>query len=96
MPVFVVTHRVRDPLAKRGGTTYTFVTGGIENVLAKAKTAGGDKDVAVIGGATIIQQFVKAGLLDELRIHLVSVLLGGGTVCSTAWVQSTSNWNARA
>jgi dihydrofolate reductase len=77
--VFIVTHRARAPLVKRGGTTYTFVADGIENALAKAKAAARDKDVAVIGGATIIQQFMKAGLLDELRIHLVSVLLGGGT-----------------
>jgi dihydrofolate reductase len=79
MPVFVVTHDASDPLAKEGGTTYTFVTGGIESALARAKAAAGDKDVAVLGGANTIRQFIAAGLLDELRIHLAHVLLGDGT-----------------
>jgi len=79
MPVFVVTHRARDPLVKAGGTTSFFVSGGVEDALTQARTVAGDKDVAVFGGATIIQQFMKAGLLDELRIHLVHVLLGDGT-----------------
>jgi dihydrofolate reductase len=79
MPVFVVTHHGRDPLVMQGGTTYIFVTEGIENALAQAKEAADDKDVAVIGGAATIQQFIQAGLVDELRIHLVPVLLGDGT-----------------
>jgi dihydrofolate reductase len=79
MPVFVVTHRASDPLVKAGGTTYFFVTGGIEDALARARAAAGDKDVAVFGGASLIRQFMEAGLLDELRIHLVPLLLGEGT-----------------
>jgi dihydrofolate reductase len=79
MPVFVVTHHSRDPLVKEGGTTYTFVTGGIAAALTRAKAAAGGKDVAVIGGADVIRQFVEAGLLDELRLHLAHVLLGDGT-----------------
>jgi dihydrofolate reductase len=78
MPVFVVTHRARETVVKRGGTTYAFVTGGIEDALAQARAAAGDKDVMVAGGARIAQQYLEAGLLDELTIHLVPVLLGGG------------------
>ena len=78
-PVFVVTHRARDPIVKEGGTTYTFVTGGVAAALARAKEAAGGKDVAVLGGADVIQQCLKGGLLDELQLHLAHVLLGGGT-----------------
>jgi dihydrofolate reductase len=78
MPVFVVTHKPKKTLSKEGGTTFTFVTDGIESALKRAKAAAGDKDVSVAGGANIVQQFLKAQLLDELQIHLVSVLLGGG------------------
>ena len=78
MPVFVVTHRAGAPLVKQGGTTYHFVTGGIEPALERARAAAGDRDV-VLGGADLIRQFVGAGLVDELRIHLVPVLLGDGT-----------------
>jgi dihydrofolate reductase len=79
MPVFVVTHNARNPLVKEGGTTYFFVTDGIEGALARARAAAGDKDIAVLGGANVIQQFIEAGLLDEVRLHLVHLLLGGGT-----------------
>ena len=79
MPVFVVTHRAEDPLIKEGGTTYTFVTGGVAAALARAKEAAGGKDVAVLGGADVIRQFAAAGLLDELRLHLAHVLLADGT-----------------
>jgi dihydrofolate reductase len=79
MPVFVVTHHAKDPLVKEGGTTYTFVAGGIAAALARAKEAAGGKDVVVIGGADVIRQFAEAGLLDELRLHLAHVLLGDGT-----------------
>ena len=78
-PVFVVTHRARDPIVKEGGTTYTFVTGGVAAALARAKEAAGGKDVAVLGGADVIRQFAETGLLDELRLHLAHVLLGDGT-----------------
>jgi dihydrofolate reductase len=78
MPVFVLSHHARDPLAKEGGTTFTFVTDGIESALEQAREAAGGKDVAVSGGANIAQQYLKAGLLDELRLHVVPVLLGDG------------------
>ena len=77
MPVFVVTHRVREPLNKEGGTTFTFVEG-VESALEQAKVAAGGKDVSVGGGANVIQQLVRAGLVDELQIHVVPVLLGEG------------------
>jgi dihydrofolate reductase len=78
MPVFIVTHRPRERVTKEGGTTYTFVTDGIEAALQQAREAAGDKDVAVAGGADLAQQYLNAGLLDELQIHLVPLLLGGG------------------
>lgn len=77
-PVFVLTHRPRDPLPKGGGTTFTFVTEGIESALEQARAAAGDKDVSIAGGASTIQQFIKARLLDEIQIHVVPVLLGDG------------------
>lgn len=77
-PVFVVTHRPRDTIEKKGGTTFTFVTDGFESALEQAQAAAGDKDVAIGGGASVIQQAMKAGLLDELQIHVVPVLLGEG------------------
>jgi dihydrofolate reductase len=79
MPVFVLTHTAREPLAKAGGTTFDFVTDGVESAMRQARAAAGDKDVSVGGGASVIQQFLTAGLLDEIQIHLVPVLLGGGT-----------------
>jgi len=78
MPVFVLTHSGRETMVKRGGTTFTFVTDGLESGLRQARAAAGDKDVSVAGGANTIQQLLKAGLLDELQIHIVPVLLGGG------------------
>lgn len=78
MPVFVVTHHAREPLEKKGGTTFTFVTDGIESALEQARTASRGKDVALGGGAAVVQQYLAAGLIDELQIHVVPVLLGGG------------------
>jgi dihydrofolate reductase len=79
MPVFVLTHHARDPLPMDGGTTFHFVTGGVESALEQATAAAGGKDVQVAGGASAGQQFLEAGLLDELLIHTAPVLLGGGT-----------------
>jgi dihydrofolate reductase len=76
-PVFVLTHHEREPLTK-GETTFTFVTDGIESALEQARAAAGDKDVALGGGASVAQQYLNAGLLDELRIHLAPVFLGDG------------------
>jgi dihydrofolate reductase len=76
MPVFVVSHRLRE--TRRGRTTYTFVTAGIEAALEQARAAAGGRVVAVGGGANLAQQYLKAGLLDEILVHLVPVLLGDG------------------
>jgi dihydrofolate reductase len=76
-PVFVLTHEPGDPLVK-ADTTFTFVNDGIEAALERARVAAGDKDVQISGGANLIQQFLNAGLLDELQVHVVSVLVGNG------------------
>jgi dihydrofolate reductase len=78
-PVFVLTHHAREPLPKEGGTTFTFVTEGIESALEQARAAAGDKNVALGGGAQVAQQYLKAGLLDEVQLHVVPLLLGDGT-----------------
>ncbi len=78
MPVFVVTHDAREMVTKEGGTTFIFVTDGLESAMAQAKAAAGDNDVWVAGGAETIQQCIRAGLLDEIQIHLVPVLFGAG------------------
>jgi dihydrofolate reductase len=79
VPVFVLTNHARDMVTKDGGTTFTFVTDGIQSALSQAKSAAGDKDISIAGGADTIQQFLTAGLLDELQIHVSPVLLHGGT-----------------
>jgi dihydrofolate reductase len=77
-PVFVLTHHPREPLTMQGGTTFTFVTDGIESALAQAREAAGDRDVAIAGGATTVNRYLAAGLIDELRLHVAPVLLGAG------------------
>ncbi len=77
-PVFIVTHHPRDPVEMQGGTTFHFVTDGIESALEQAKKAAGGKDVMLLGGGQIVQQYLAAGLLDELELHVVPVLLGDG------------------
>jgi dihydrofolate reductase len=77
-PVYVLTHHPREPVPMEGGTTFHFVTDGIESALEQARAAAGDKDVMIAGGATAIDQYLKAGLLDELYLHIVPVVLGGG------------------
>jgi dihydrofolate reductase len=76
-PVFVLTHHEREPLALEG-TTFTFVTDGIETALDLARKAAGEKDVQISGGAEVAQQYLRAGLLDELQIHVAPLLLGRG------------------
>jgi dihydrofolate reductase len=78
VPVYVLTHHPREPLAMQGGTTFTFVTDGIESALEQAQTAAGDKDIAIAGGASAVQQYLAAGLLDELYLHIVPIVLGSG------------------
>lgn len=77
-PVFVLTHHPRDPLPMKGGTTFTFVTEGIEAALERARAAAGGGRVSIGGGARTIQQYLAAGLLDELYLHVVPVILGAG------------------
>jgi dihydrofolate reductase len=77
-PVFVVTHRAREPWVRTGGTTFHFVTDGITSALEQARAAAGDKDVRVSGGADVFQQLFRAGLIDELTVHIAPVMIGGG------------------
>ncbi len=76
-PVFVLTHHVREPLVLKG-TTFTFVTDGLDSAIDDARAAAAEQDVLVAGGADTIDQAIKAGLVDELQLHLAPVLLGGG------------------
>lgn len=78
VPVFVLTHHPRAPLQMEGGTTFYFVTGGIEDALAQAKAAAGGKDVRIGGGVHTIRQYLLAGLIDELHLAISPVLLGSG------------------
>jgi dihydrofolate reductase len=77
-PVFVLTHHSREPLEMEGGTTFHFVTDGIESALDRARKAADGKDVMLWGGAEVASEYLAAGLLDELELHVVPVLLGGG------------------
>jgi dihydrofolate reductase len=79
VPVFVLTHHPRETVTKQGGTSFTFITGGIESALAQARAAAGEKSVLVAGGANTVQQCLAAGLVDEIQIHVAPVLLGSGT-----------------
>jgi dihydrofolate reductase len=78
-PVYVVTHQVRDPWVRPGGTVFHFVNDGIESALSKARSATGKRDIRVAGGANIIQQYLNAGLIDEFTIHYSPVFFGQGT-----------------
>jgi dihydrofolate reductase len=78
-PVFVLTHHQREPLEREGGTTFTFVTDGVKAALEQAKRAANGKDVALSGGAKAAQQYLAAGLLDEMQLNVVPVLLGSGS-----------------
>jgi dihydrofolate reductase len=78
VPVFVLTHHPRETVVKEGGTTFTFVTDGIESASEQARAAAGERDVAIAGGADVVRQYLTAGHLDELLIHIAPVLLGGG------------------
>ena len=76
--VFVVTHEVRDPWVRPGGTTFYFVNDGIQSALRQAREAAGERDVRLAGGPTLIQQYVRAGLVDECLLSVAPVLFGGG------------------
>jgi dihydrofolate reductase len=77
--VFVLTHHEREPLEMQGGTTFHFVNDGIESALSQARAAAGEGDVHIAGGPSTIDQYLAAGLLDELYLHVVPILLGGGS-----------------
>jgi dihydrofolate reductase len=77
-PVFVLTHYSRKPLTMEGGTTFTFVTDGIESALDQARKAAGDRAVAIAGGAATVNQYLAAGLIDEIRTHVIPVTVGAG------------------
>ena len=77
-PVFVLTHYPRATLTMQGGTTFTFVTDGIESALAQARAAAGEKSVAIAGGAATVRQYLSALLIDELRLHIAPIVQGSG------------------
>jgi len=77
-PVFVLTHRNRNSIKMQGGTTFNFVTDGIESALEQARHAAGDKPVAIAGGANTVNQYLAAGLIDELWLHIVPATIGKG------------------
>jgi dihydrofolate reductase len=78
VPVYVLTHHAREPLEMKGGTTFHYITDGIEAALEQATAAAGERNVAIGGGASVARQYLKAGLLDELLIHVAPILIGYG------------------
>jgi dihydrofolate reductase len=78
-PCFVVTHRPAETIVKKGGTSYIFVTEGIEDAMAQARAAAGEQDVMVEGGADVDRQYLNAGLIDEIRLHVAPIVLGAGS-----------------
>ena len=77
-PVFVLTHFAHDAIEMEGGTTFHFVTDGIDSALEQARAAAGDRDISIAGGASTVNQYLAAGLLDELRLHVTPCILGAG------------------
>jgi dihydrofolate reductase len=77
-PVFVLTHHEHDPIEKDGGTTFHFVTDGIESAYAQAKEAAGDRDISIAGGASCARQAIQAGIVDEIDLQVAPVILGSG------------------
>jgi dihydrofolate reductase len=78
VPVFVLTHHEREPVEKEGGTTFHFVTDGADSALEQARAAAGDRDVSIAGGADVAKQYLRAGAVDDVTLHLAPVLLGSG------------------
>jgi dihydrofolate reductase len=76
--VYVLTNHAREHLTMEGGTTFYFVTDGIEAAMQRARASAGDKDVVIGGGANVIRQYLNAGLLDELELHVAPIVIGGG------------------
>jgi dihydrofolate reductase len=92
-PVFVLTHQSREPWVRQGGTSFTFVTDGIEHAVAQARAAAGDRDVQVSGGASTVQQALNAGLVGELQLHLAHVLLGDGVRLFEGSTRNGCGWS---
>ena len=97
-PVFVLTHHAREPLEMEGGTTFHFVTDGIEAALEQARAAAGDKDVSLGGGASTIRQYLRAGLVDEMQLTSSRCSSAAASGCSTTWAagrrdSSASSWS---
>ena len=90
--VFVLTHHARDPVPMAGGTTFHFVTDGIEAALDRARAAAGDRHVRLGGGVDTVHEYMRAGLLDELHLAVVPVLLGGGERLFDGLGDVTGNW----
>lgn len=78
VPVFVLTHHARAPIAMEGGTTFHFVTDGIERALERARDAAGDRDIRIGGGVATLRQYLQAGLIDTMHVAIAPVLLGAG------------------
>ncbi len=78
-PVFVLSHSMREPIEMEGGTTFIFINDGIETALTKAKEVAGNRNVKIMGGANTVNQYLKAGLIDELWLHIIPVTIGVGT-----------------
>jgi dihydrofolate reductase len=95
VPVFVLTHHAREPLTL-GDTTFTFVTDGIESALEQAREAAGERDVKLAGGANVDQQYLRAGFVDELQIHVAPLLLGSGTRLFGDLADGRLRWSRRA
>jgi dihydrofolate reductase len=91
--VFVLTHHARDPVPMAGGTTYFFVTEGIEAALDRARAAAGDRHVRLGGGVATVQEYLRAGLLDEIHVAVVPVLLGSGERLFEDLAQETAGWS---
>jgi dihydrofolate reductase len=99
-PVFVLTQHARESVTMQGGTTFHFVTDGVEAALAQAFEAAGGADVRIGGGASVIQQYLRAGLVDEMHVAIVPILIGGASGCSTIstarrTATSVSSWSSR-
>jgi dihydrofolate reductase len=94
VPVFILTHYPRPPVEMEGGTVFHFVTGGIQDALDRAREAANGMDVRVGGGANVIQQYLRAGFIDEMHIAIAPILLGGASDCSKA--STRASWDTTA
>ena len=92
-PVFVLTHHAREPLAMQGGTVFNFVTDGIGSALEQARRAAGDKDVRIGGGANVVNQYLAAGLVDELELHVVSMIWAAAPAFSRISATRDRGWS---